>query len=60
VTPAVRRVAIVDFDVHHGNGTQQCFWDDSEALFISLHQDNNYPIGSGLLEHRGNDDRDFA
>jgi acetoin utilization deacetylase AcuC-like enzyme len=44
----VARVAIVDFDVHHGNGTQTCLEDDSSVLFISLHQHPNtcYP-GSG-------------
>ncbi len=42
------RIAIVDFDVHHGNGTQACFEDDGSVLFISLHQhpDTLYP-GSG-------------
>jgi acetoin utilization deacetylase AcuC-like enzyme len=40
------RVAIVDFDVHHGNGTQAVFWDDDSVLFISLHQWPFYP-GSG-------------
>ncbi len=34
----VRRVAIVDFDVHHGNGTQACLIEDPSVLFISLHQ----------------------
>jgi len=34
----VQRVAIVDFDVHHGDGTQSIFWDDAEALFVSMHQ----------------------
>lgn len=42
-TPAVKRVAVVDYDVHHGNGTQNAFWNDPNALLISLHQDNNYP-----------------
>jgi acetoin utilization deacetylase AcuC-like enzyme len=40
------RVAIVDYDVHHGNGTQQIFWDDDTVLFVSLHQWPFYP-GSG-------------
>ena len=40
------RVAIVDWDVHHGNGTQDIFWDDPTVLFISLHQWPFYP-GSG-------------
>ncbi len=35
-----RRVAIVDFDVHHGNGTQECFWDREDVLTISLHMDH--------------------
>jgi acetoin utilization deacetylase AcuC-like enzyme len=34
----VERVAIVDFDVHHGNGTQDAFWDDDSVLYASLHQ----------------------
>ncbi|MDX6402206.1 MAG: hypothetical protein QOF27_2812 [Gaiellaceae bacterium] len=40
------RVAIVDYDVHHGNGTQEIFWEDSTVLFVSLHQWPFYP-GSG-------------
>ena len=34
-------------DVHHGNGTQEAFEEDDRVLFISIHQDSNYPIGSG-------------
>jgi acetoin utilization deacetylase AcuC-like enzyme len=40
------RVAIVDFDVHHGNGTQDIFFDDDSVLFVSLHQWPFYP-GTG-------------
>jgi acetoin utilization deacetylase AcuC-like enzyme len=40
------RVAIVDWDVHHGNGTQDIFWDDASVLFASLHQWPFYP-GTG-------------
>jgi acetoin utilization deacetylase AcuC-like enzyme len=40
------RVAIVDWDVHHGNGTQQIFWDDPDVLYISTHQYPYYP-GTG-------------
>jgi acetoin utilization deacetylase AcuC-like enzyme len=40
------RVAIVDWDVHHGNGTQDIFWDDPTVLFVSLHQWPFYP-GTG-------------
>jgi acetoin utilization deacetylase AcuC-like enzyme len=42
----VVRVAIVDFDVHHGNGTQDIFWDDDSVLYVSLHQWPIYP-GTG-------------
>lgn len=52
-SPKVQRVALVDYDVHHGNGTQQCFWNDPDALFISIHQDNNYPPNEGLLTDIG-------
>jgi acetoin utilization deacetylase AcuC-like enzyme len=43
---SAQRVAIVDWDVHHGNGTQAMFWDDPSVLFVSLHQWPWYP-GSG-------------
>jgi acetoin utilization deacetylase AcuC-like enzyme len=41
-----RRVAIVDWDVHHGNGTQEAFYEDDRVLFVSLHQFPFYP-GTG-------------
>jgi acetoin utilization deacetylase AcuC-like enzyme len=46
------RVAIVDFDVHHGNGTQDLLWDESRVLFMSSHQMPLYP-GSGAAHERG-------
>jgi acetoin utilization deacetylase AcuC-like enzyme len=46
------RVAIVDFDVHHGNGTQDLLWDESRALFISSHQMPLYP-GTGARAETG-------
>jgi acetoin utilization deacetylase AcuC-like enzyme len=42
----IERVAIVDWDVHHGNGTQEIFWDDPSVFFVSIHQWPFYP-GSG-------------
>jgi acetoin utilization deacetylase AcuC-like enzyme len=42
----LERVAVLDWDVHHGNGTQDIFWDDPTVLFVSLHQWPFYP-GSG-------------
>ncbi|KAG5190994.1 putative histone deacetylase, partial [Tribonema minus] len=50
---AVRRVAIVDFDVHHGNGTQAAFEADPRVLFVSLHQDGNYPKTTGKVGEVG-------
>ncbi|MFC3087323.1 class II histone deacetylase [Tabrizicola soli] len=47
------RVATVDWDVHHGNGTQAAFYDTPEVLTISLHQDSLFPVGSGRLAERG-------
>ncbi len=49
----VRRVAVVDWDVHHGNGTEAIFWSDPEVLTISLHQDRNYPMDTGGVEATG-------
>jgi acetoin utilization deacetylase AcuC-like enzyme len=46
------RVAIVDFDVHHGNGTQDLVWDDARILFASTQQMPLYP-GSGAADERG-------
>jgi acetoin utilization deacetylase AcuC-like enzyme len=48
------RIAIIDFDVHHGNGTQNIFYDTNEVLFISLHQYPFYP-GSGDENETGKD-----
>ena len=53
----IRRIAIIDWDVHHGNGTQQAFYDDPSVLYFSIHQYPLYPrtgrasetgIGAGL------------
>jgi len=46
------RVAIVDFDVHHGNGTQDLLWDEPRILFASTHQMPLYP-GTGSAQERG-------
>jgi acetoin utilization deacetylase AcuC-like enzyme len=50
------RVAIVDWDVHHGNGTQATFWSDPSVLAISLHQEDLFPVGSGHVEDLGEGD----
>ena len=46
------RVAIVDFDVHHGNGSQDIFWNDATVMYCSTHQMPLYP-GSGAVSERG-------
>ena len=48
----LERVAIVDFDVHHGNGTQDIFWCDPRVLYASSHQSPLYP-GSGTADETG-------
>ena len=49
------RVAVIDWDVHHGNGTEAIFYDRPEVLTISLHQERNYPMDTGDAEDRGAD-----
>ncbi len=49
----LEQVAIIDWDVHHGNGTQDIFYSDPSVLFVSLHQDDLYPKGLGSLVQRG-------
>jgi acetoin utilization deacetylase AcuC-like enzyme len=49
----LQRIAVVDFDVHHGNGTQDIFFDDPNLFYASTHQFPLYP-GTGLPSERGN------
>jgi acetoin utilization deacetylase AcuC-like enzyme len=49
------RVAVVDFDVHHGNGTQHIFWSDPTLMYCSTHQMPLYP-GTGAVSERGEHD----
>ena len=48
----IARVAVIDIDVHHGNGTQDIFWDDGTVLYTSLHQYPFYPF-TGAAAERG-------
>ncbi len=50
--PEIQNVLIVDFDVHHGNGTQDIFYDDASVFYFSLHQYPWYP-GTGAANERG-------
>ena len=55
----LERIAIVDWDVHHGNGTQAIFYEDPSVLFVSLHQHPLWP-GSGMEDERGKGDGEGA
>ena len=48
----IDRVAIVDWDVHHGNGTQDSFYEDGSVLYFSVHQEHHYPF-TGRREETG-------
>ena len=48
----LKKIAIIDFDVHHGNGTQDIFYDNKKVLYISTHQFPYYP-GSGTEQEKG-------
>jgi acetoin utilization deacetylase AcuC-like enzyme len=52
-THGVERIAIVDWDVHHGNGTQETFYADPDTLTVSIHQDRVFPPDSGFVTERG-------
>ncbi|WP_306048124.1 class II histone deacetylase [Oceaniradius stylonematis] len=49
----LERIVTVDWDVHHGNGTETIFYDDADVLTISLHQDNLFPPGRGGIGDTG-------
>ncbi|MGB7317272.1 MAG: class II histone deacetylase [Planktotalea sp.] len=48
-----KRVAVLDWDVHHGNGTEAIFYDRADVLTVSIHQENNFPVDTGRFEDRG-------
>lgn len=52
--PKIRKVAIIDTDCHHGDGTQDIYWHDPDVLYVSLHQDGRtlYP-GTGFIDELG-------
>ncbi|MDQ2621750.1 MAG: class II histone deacetylase, partial [Actinomycetota bacterium] len=50
------RVAIIDWDAHHGNGAQAMFWHDPDVLTVSIHQDGAFPPGSGSADETGGPD----
>ena len=56
VVHGAERVAIMDFDVHHGNGTQDIFWSDASVMYASTHQMPLFP-GTGAMGERGDHDQ---
>lgn len=50
---AAERFAVLDWDVHHGNGTEAIFYSDPDVLTVSLHQERNYPLDTGDFSDRG-------
>lgn len=48
------RIAVLDWDVHHGNGTEAIFYDRDDVLTISIHQERNYPLDTGDISDQGN------
>lgn len=52
-TQGIKRIAIMDFDIHHGNGTQAVVGHDPDVLFLDLHQSNLFPAGSGRVDEIG-------
>lgn len=49
----IKRAVLLDWDVHHGNGCQECFYSDSNVLYISIHQRKNYPSDTGEISENG-------
>jgi acetoin utilization deacetylase AcuC-like enzyme len=52
-TGVAQRIAVIDWDVHHGNGTQDVFWNDPDVLTVSIHQDGKFPLDTGTVHERG-------
>ncbi|GAA1933218.1 class II histone deacetylase [Streptomyces sodiiphilus] len=51
-----RRVMVLDWDVHHGNGIQKAFYEDPNVLYVSVHQEGLFPPASGLVTETGSGD----
>jgi acetoin utilization deacetylase AcuC-like enzyme len=49
----IKRAVLLDWDVHHGNGCQECFYHDKDVLYISIHQRKNYPTDTGEICENG-------
>lgn len=48
-----KRVVVLDWDVHHGNGTEHIYYDRDDVFTISIHQEGNYPLDTGAITDRG-------
>jgi acetoin utilization deacetylase AcuC-like enzyme len=56
----VSRIAIIDFDVHHGNGTEAIFWEDPSVLYVSSHEYPFYPGTGAISDIGGGEGRGFT
>ncbi len=50
---SLENIAVIDFDVHHGNGTEQAFWTDPKVLYCSIHQEDYFPADTGNWHDKG-------
>ena len=48
-----KKFCVIDWDVHHGNGTEAIFYNRNDVLTISIHQERNYPVDTGMETHQG-------
>lgn len=55
-TYGLKKILVLDWDVHHGNGTEQAFYHDPDVVFISIHQDLSFPNNTGYKEDVGAED----
>ncbi len=53
LSQGVKRILVLDWDVHHGNGTQEAFYEDDQVFFVDLHQEGLFPKDSGGVEEKG-------
>jgi acetoin utilization deacetylase AcuC-like enzyme len=49
----IKKILILDWDAHHGNGTEDAFYEDDTVLYLSLHQEGLDPVDRGYIEHTG-------
>ncbi|ORY62406.1 esterase/lipase [Pseudomassariella vexata] len=56
--PVSPKIAVLDLDFHHGNGTQEIFYNDPDVLYVSIHGEDEFPYYTGSVDERGGPDAD--